>query len=465
MSLSHEVRRSGVARLGQQYAEHALSPEEVTAQVLVDAEAVSQRHNAIAVLNHDDAASAAAASAERYRRGEPLGSMDGVPVSVKDSFHVAGLPRWHGSAATVASPSTWESAVVRKLRAAGAVIFGKTAMPDFGIAGSGLSSQFGTVTSPWDPSLSPGGSSSGAAVCLAAGVGPVAVGTDMGGSVRNPAAQSGLVALKPSRGRVPYETPKPHSSAGPMARTVHDLSILLETIGSYDAADGQAMPGHFRPLEAPFEDLSGVKVGLLLDMPYGLSSDAQTRTAVQTVASQIIASGAEVIPFAFDGLEQDSLNILEDVFAVDALTEYHSLSAARRGMFHPDLAVWMERGYRFSALDYATKMGQIGVEKAKISAKISEFDYVISPVIPTPQFDADWWGPERSRGILWHCAFSVWYNQTGHPAGSIAAGLTAAGLPIGVQVIGQRFHDAGVIEILRFIERNRAFDLSFPFLE
>ena len=222
-----------------------LDPVQVAEAALEAAHAAQDSFNAIAAFN-EDCLRAAEESRERFRAGCGLGPLDGVPVTVKDSYRVAGLPRWHGSAVhDGAGVSVADSAPVLRLNEAGAILVAKTAMPDFGMLASGISSQFGVIRNPWGPEYTPGGSSAGAAVTLAAGVVPVAMGTDIAGSVRLPAAHCGVAAIKPTQGRIAYAPASMARSAGPMARRAADLETMLVCVGRADASDPWCLPGQF----------------------------------------------------------------------------------------------------------------------------------------------------------------------------------------------------------------------------
>lgn len=447
------------------YASGALSPVTVAEQTLAAARLAGERYRAVSAVDPQVALAAAEASAARWAAGDPIGPLDGVPVSVKDSFPVVGLKRWHGSAIhDHLPPSTYDGAPVRRLREAGAVVFAKTTMPDFGLLAAGLSSQFGTITNPWDPAISPGGSSSGAGALLAAGVGPMAVGTDMGGSVRTPAAQCGVVALKTTQGRVAYDPPKLVGTAGPMGATVQDVARLLEVIGAPDPADHLSLPGRFVWDRTAVPDLAGLRVGVTLTSPERmLAVDPQVAAAVEESARLLERLGATLVPF-------------EPVCTYDDYLR-HGRWAYTKGM--PELLAAPEAAW--AAIPSALRAGIVACKdttllewfaldkameqtRARWSAAFHTVDLVLSPVIPVESFPAHAPGPVADGTPLDHLMFTIPYNLTGLPAGTVPVALSTAGHPIGVQVGGHRFDDGLVLNVLRLLEENRSVELHHPVL-
>ena len=197
---------------------------------------------ALYAFDPDGAREAAKASTERWQKGEPTGPLDGVPVTIKENIATKGVPVPLGAATTKLVPSPADAPPAARLREAGAVIFSKTTMPDYGMLSSGLSSFHPLTRNPWDLSQNPGGSSAGAGAAAAAGYGPLHLGTDIGGSVRLPACWCGLVALKPSLGRVPIDPPYVGRVAGPMTRTVDDAALMMSVLSKPDRRDGMSLP-------------------------------------------------------------------------------------------------------------------------------------------------------------------------------------------------------------------------------
>lgn len=435
----------------------------VLERTLEAAAIAGRRHNAVTELNSERALAQAVASEERWRAGRPLGLLDGVPVSVKDSFHVTGLHRWHGSVVHDGlPPSSHDGAPVRRLREAGAIVFAKTTMPDFGFLASGISSRFGVVTNPWDAALSPGGSSAGAAVLLAAGVGTLALGTDMAGSLRGPACHCGLVALKPTQGLVAYDPPKLIGTAGPMSRSVADTAALLEVIGAPDASDHLSLPGGFRWRPAQSDRLDGVRIGVLLTTAPGLTDVAdEVAQAVEAQARLLSGLGAEVTIMDAYATRAD-IEAFGRLGAVRALPDLLAAPQEQWGAVPAPIreALLATRG--MTALEYLALERQIEQVRARWAATLGAFDFTLSPVLPVVGFPAAQMGPQQTGMPFENLMFTSPYNLTSMPAGTVPVALSTAGLPIGVQVGGPRFSDGRVLDLLALLETHREIVLAYP---
>ncbi|MFH2132653.1 MAG: amidase family protein, partial [bacterium] len=242
-----------------------LSPAEVMEAILSQAEAMNPSLNALFGDNPESAMTQARASEQRWQKNRPQGSLDGLPITVKDSIKTIGFPSWHGCRANMQKPLDKEDAPpAARLKEAGAIIFAKTAMPDIGMLACGVSSAHGIVRNAWNTDFNPGGSSAGAATAVAAGIGPCSIGTDGGGSVRIPAAHCGLFGFKPTNGRIPHTPPDPIRTAGPLTRNVADSALLMNVLSQPDSRDFGSLP----PLNVDYlanleRNLKGLKLGFL----------------------------------------------------------------------------------------------------------------------------------------------------------------------------------------------------------
>lgn len=459
-----DLGAASVEQLNTWYRDGLATPVQAAEAAIAAAERAGRELNAIAVMNTEQALDAAAESAGRWAAGVPLGPLDGIPVSVKDSFPMTGLKRWHGSRLSDAlPPSARDGAPVKRLRESGSVLFAKTSMPDFGLIGSGISSQFGIIRNPWNPALSPGGSSSGAGALLALGGGPVSLGTDMAGSVRQPAALCGLVGMKPTQGRIAYDPPKLIGSAGPMARSVADVAALLNVVGQPDDSDHLSLPGRFAWDGAVPARLDGVVVGMLLTLGGGLDVDAEIVAAVEAQAEVLASYGASIVRIEDALAAPDERAVFGTVLATRALPELLSAPESTWELL-PELLLDELIGKReLSAVQHVTNERALEALRAKCAAVLNRFDYVLSPVSPVLSFPAEHLQPMGGPYALDHMSFTFPYNLTSLPAGTVPVAMSASGLPIGVQVGGRRFDDAGVLSLLSLLEQERAFVLSYPF--
>src|SRR5688572_5250092 len=278
------------------YRARELSPVEETEATLQRIEVRDGELNAFCLVDPDSALADAGASEARWRTGEPAGPLDGVPVAVKDLLVTKGWPTLRGSTAIdPAGPWDDDAPVVAALRRSGAVIPGKTTTPELGWKGVTDSALTGVTRNPWDPAKTPGGSSGGSSAALAAGMVPLALGTDGGGSIRIPCAFCGLPGLKPTFGRVPAWPASPFgpvSHVGPMARTVADLALLLDVIAQPDARDWQQLPPATSASGAGLEDgVDGVRIAFSPALGHA-AVDPEIAALVATAASAFAELGA-----------------------------------------------------------------------------------------------------------------------------------------------------------------------------
>src|ERR1700712_3806632 len=264
------------------YRAKQFSPSEVLEEVLAHVAVWEPHIKALYLFDPEGARATAKASTDRWNKSEPRGTLDGVPVTIKDNIATKGQPVPLGAASMPLVPSPKDAPPAARLREAGAIIFSKTTMPDYGMLSSGLSSFHPLTRNPWDVSKNPGGSSSGAGAAGAAGYGPLHLGTDIGGSVRLPACWNGLVALKPSLGRIPVDPPYVGRVAGPMTRTVDDAALMMSVLSRPDRRDGMSLPPNdinWKLLDCPPRKL---RIGLMLDLGVGLALEQEVRdVAVQ----------------------------------------------------------------------------------------------------------------------------------------------------------------------------------------
>jgi aspartyl-tRNA(Asn)/glutamyl-tRNA(Gln) amidotransferase subunit A len=296
MTRLHEL---SAQELSQAYRARRASPVEATRAVLARIRAWESKINAMYILDGDGALAQAAASEARWHAGAPLSALDGVPVTIKDNINVKGVPTPSGSAAGDMTPSAADAPPVARLREAGCVLLGKTKMPDFGMLVSGVSSLHGVTRNPWNLARNPGGSSSGAAAGLVAGYGPLALGTDIAGSVRLPAAYNGLFALKPSLGRIPIAPPYLGRINGPITRNVLDAALALTVLTRPDARDYMALPHQEIDWPAQLDgEVRGKKLGLVLDIGVGIKPQPAVHAAIVAAAKAFEQAGAIVEPVA-----------------------------------------------------------------------------------------------------------------------------------------------------------------------
>ena len=445
---------SAVALLSA-YRDRRLSPVEAMKDVLDRVAAFEPHIHATFLLNGERALAEARASEERWMRGAPSGALDGVPTTVKDNIATKGEPTPVGTAASALTPAERDAPPAARLREAGAIIFAKTTMPDYGMLSSGLSSFHALARNPWNLSRNPGGSSAGASAAAAAGYGPLHVGTDIGGSVRLPAGWCGIFALKPSAGRIPIDPPYIGRVAGPMTRSVDDAALLMATLSQPDARDFMSLPPQALDWRIEPARLRGLRIGLLLDAGCGWPPAPEVRSAIEAAARDFALAGAIVEPLA-PFLTQEMLDGLDRFWRMRSLMDIRALPADRREKILPFIRTWAESASSLSTEQLFHGFNQImAMRKAAVAASIP-FDFILSPTAPMTAYAAELPSPSNDPlNPFPHIGFTVALNMSEQPAATINCGYDAEGMPIGLQIIGRRFDDIGVLSAARAVEEMR----------
>jgi len=438
------------------------SPTEVLEDVLSHVAVWEPHLKALYAFDPDGARAAAKASTDRWQNGEPTGPLDGVPVTIKDNIATKGVPVPLGAASMKLVPAAADAPPAARLREAGAVIFSKTTMPDYGMLSSGLSSFHPLTRNPWDLSKNPGGSSAGAGAAAAAGYGPLHLGTDIGGSVRLPASWCGLVALKPSLGRIPIDPPYVGRVAGPMTRIVDDAALMMSVLSRPDRRDGMSLPPdniNWKALEKPARKL---RLGLMLDLGVGQPLEKEVRAVAVNTAKAFESAGA-VVTEIDSVLTREMLDGLDDFWRARMWDDLSKLAPAERAKALPYILHWAERGAKLSGVDVVRGFNATMAIRTAAAKLFCDFDYVISPVSPVVNFPAEFASPINDpEKPFEHICYTVPWNMSENPAASINGGFSAKGFPIGVQIIGRRFDDLGVLAMAKTFEGLRGPQKPWP---
>jgi aspartyl-tRNA(Asn)/glutamyl-tRNA(Gln) amidotransferase subunit A len=438
------------------------SPSEVLDDLLAHVALWEPHIKALYAFDPVGARAAARASTERWQQGEPIGPLDGVPVTIKDNIATKGVAVPLGTATTKLVPAEADAPPVARLREAGSIIFSKTTMPDFGMLSSGLSSFHPLTRNPWDLRQNPGGSSAGAGAASAAGYGPLHLGTDIGGSVRLPACWCGLVALKPSLGRVPIDPPYVGRVAGPMTRTVDDAALMMSVMAKPDRRDGMSLPPndiHWKTLDKPSRKL---RIGLLLDAGIAQALEKDVRDVAVKAAKAFEGAGA-IVSDIKGIMTRELLDGLDNFWRARLWDDLSKLSAAERGKTLPYILNWAEAGAKLSGVDVISGFNSTMAIRAAAAKLFADIDYVISPVSPVVKFAAELASPLNDPDRPFeHIAYTVPWNMAENPAVSINGGYDGEGFPIGVQIIGRRFDDLGVLGMAKAFETLRGPQRPWP---
>ncbi|MGW7717294.1 amidase [Streptomyces chartreusis] len=432
------------------YRKGDFSPVDATRATLERAERIQPEVNAFVRLTADEALARAGESAERWRRGEPAGLLDGVPVTVKDILLLRGSPTLRGSK-TVADKGHWQEDApsVARLRAHGAVFLGKTTTPEFGWKGVTDSPLSGVTRNPVDPTRTAGGSSGGAAAAVALGAGPLALGTDGGGSVRIPAAFCGIFALKPTYGRVPLYPASAFGTlahVGPMTRDATDAALLLDVIGAPDSRDWSALP----PAPGSFAAaLSGGVRGLRVAYSPSLGGQVAVRPAVAAAVRRAVErlAGLGAYVEETDPDFTDPVDAFHTLWFTGAARVTQHLGPHQRELLDPGLREICGVGARMSALDYLAAV-DVRMELGRRMGRFHDsYDLLLTPTLPITAFEAGAEVPKGSGHRRWTgwTPFTYPFNLTQQPAATVPVGTDGDGLPIGLQIVAARHRDELVL--------------------
>ncbi len=454
--MTDDLAMMPASELAVRYRRKDLSPVEVTKAVLARIDALNPRLNAFCHCDDDSALAAAADSEARWARGEPVGLVDGVPATVKDLVVARGWPTLRGSL-TVASEGPWDEDApsVARLRAQGAVLLGKTATPEFGWKGITDSPLTGITRNPWNPVLTPGGSSGGATAAAATGMGALHIGTDGGGSIRIPAAFTGVFGIKPTFGRVAAYPQSPLgtiSHLGPIARTVADAALMLTVIAGSDARDWLSLPEDRRDYRVGLEaGISGLRIAYSRTLGFA-EADADVIALVDRAVETLADLGAHI-------QEADpQIGNPRDAFEAHFFGHYaaigETMTEQQRERLDPGLRAMMAAGRRFGPIDWLqAELRREEIARA-LGLFLADYDLLVSPQMPIVAFEAGADVP-AGRGMTGWLDWSPYtypFNLSQQPAASVPCGLNEAGLPAALQIVGPRFAEALVLRTARAYE-------------
>jgi aspartyl-tRNA(Asn)/glutamyl-tRNA(Gln) amidotransferase subunit A len=437
-----ELWSVSACELSRAYAARELSPVEVLAAIFTRIDTINPKINAIVSLNANEAWQAARASEKRWRAGAPLGALDGIPLTIKDSIPVKGLRTTWGSRLLEDYVPDRDELPVARLREQGVVILGKTNVPEFTLQGYTDNLLFGPTRNPWDLALTPGGSSGGAVAAVASGLGPVALGTDGGGSIRRPASHTGLVGLKPSLGRVAQSDGLPpllhdFEVIGPIARTTADVELLFDALAGVDRRDqaSLAFPG-IKP------ELAGAEMPqriLFVPQVPGSPVDPEIAANVAEAARNLQALGHHV-ESAEAPFEGAALDRVWSVVGPSGLAWLLRRYPDWRSKVSRSIRTMAESGAALTAADYVDALAGVARLRSHFEDVFTRYDLILTPSAAALPWLAEVSHPEaiggQPVGSRGHAVFTAFANAAGLPGISIPCRPSQAGLPIGIQLVG-----------------------------
>jgi Asp-tRNA(Asn)/Glu-tRNA(Gln) amidotransferase A subunit family amidase len=454
------TRPQNLAALGTRdllagYEALSFTPRDVIVALIEHVLATEPSLNALYAFDPDAALLAAEDSTQRWLHKKPCGPLDGVPVTLKELIATKGTPTPIGTAAADLVPAAEDAPPAARMREAGAIIFAKTTVPDFGMLSSGLSSFHKLARNPWNLACNPGGSSAGAAAAAAGGYGPLHVGTDIGGSVRLPAAWCGLVGFKPSQGRIPVDPYYIGRCAGPMARSVDDAAFAMAVLAQPDERDATSLPPSVLDWHAVLDTPRGLRIGLMLHAGCGMPCDPQIAAAVQAASLIFEQNGATIVPVP-GVLTREMLDGIDIFWRARSYGEIAALPPGRAEKVLPFIRAWCEAGGACSGPEAVAGFNRVFEIKRACAALFAQVDVVLSPTTPNIEFPAEWASPLNDPARPFeHIAYTLPWNMSEQPAVSINCGFSDTGMPLGLQIVTKRFADVQALGLARWYEERR----------
>jgi aspartyl-tRNA(Asn)/glutamyl-tRNA(Gln) amidotransferase subunit A len=435
----------------------ALSPVEVVDRGLARAQSSQPSLNAFTVLQPEAAKAAARLAEDAVMRGDPMGPLHGIPISVKDLIAVGGLPCCFGSRAMRDNVAAADAPSVERVRAAGAILIGKTTTSEFGCKAVGDSPLSGVTRHPWDLDRTPGGSSAGAAASVAAGVTPLALGTDGGGSVRIPAALTGLVGFKATFGRVPVwpvaATPT-LAHVGALARTVRDAALLTGVMAGFDPRDAFSVagpvPDYLRACDEPVEGLR-----IAWSPTLGYADPEPDVLAAAAAAVQRLADAGANVDLVERVFEQDPIDLWMAEFYAGVGTRLRPVVERQRDLLDPAVAEVLEAALGQTLHSYYDSVFRRYALRDSLRAFFERYDVLVSPTLPVSSVPAGRDVPPQCAGrnlVSW-VSYTYPFNLTGQPAASVFAGLGQDAMPVGLQIVGRLHGEADVLRAAAAVEQ------------
>lgn len=446
--LARLTESPSIRELSARFRRREVTPVEITQDYLERIHAENSRLNAYITIDDEGALEAARRREEEGSRGECLSLLDGVPVGVKDNFEVAGLPTSVGTDSMRGRISTTDSAVALSLKRDGAIVLGKLHLHEWAIGATSVNPFFGPAKNPWDPRRSPGGSSGGAAVALAADLAMGAVGSDTGGSVRIPAALCGVSGLRPTVGSISTRGLWPvswtHDTPGPMARRAEDVAILFDTLAGYDPDDPVSTAHEQRAvLDVTERGVAGIKVGLL-GGAFEADSDPEVYELVRGACDRLSDLGAQPREVVLQGVEE-ALDCSSVITHAEAAAVHRERLDSGQVEYGSDVLKRLTYGSGISAVDYAVARHGARRWARTLAAAFEDLDVIVTPTcsITAPMLDESD-GVETTKRLT---RFTYPFTLANVPAMSIPCGFSTDGLPIGLQLVADHWHERQLFRI------------------
>ncbi len=469
--MDSQLAFASVAEIRRLIADGEVSSVELTELFYRRIEQFNPQLNAYLTLCPDQALAVAQAADDAVRNGDDLGPLHGIPISIKDLEMTKGVKTTLGSAIYRDRVPDIDSIVVERVKAAGAVILGKTNTPEFGQSGTTENLLGDPCRNPWNPDYTPGGSSGGAAAALAAGLCTLATGSDGGGSIRIPSSFSGVTGIKPSQGRVPryggYGGPAVNhfSQSGPMSRTVRDTALLLQVLAGPDARDPNTLtdapPDYLSALEG---GVKGWRIAWSADLGYA-AVDPEV-AAITQAAVQVFQDLGAIVEEAAPAIEDDPFPAFAAVFGVASYTANQGLYPERRDELTHYVRATFDAAAQLTAADLSRALAYVDRHKRRFADFFDDYDLLLTPAMAVTAFPVGqhptsiagravepWWG---------YLPFTYPINMSGQTAASVPCGFSDAGLPVGLHIVGPTLAEGRVLRAMAAFEEARPWTQHRP---
>jgi aspartyl-tRNA(Asn)/glutamyl-tRNA(Gln) amidotransferase subunit A len=447
-------------------ARKEISPVELAKRALAAAQETQSTLNAFSTLMPEAALAAAKSAEDAVMRGQPLGLLHGIPVSVKDLIAVAGVTYASGSRAMASNIAVSDAPSVERLKQAGAVIIGKTTTSEFGCKPVGDNLLTGITRNAWNPEKTPGGSSAGAAASVAAGITPFALGTDGGGSIRIPCSLSGLAGIKGHFGRVPVwpasATPT-LAHVGPIARSMQDAALLFSAIAGYDARDPFSVAGPVPDVMGGAQaSVKGLRIAYSGTFGYAKPDPSVVKVVEEAVRKlETLGCDVEQVDRIFD---KDPIDLWTAEFYAGVGIKLRHFVENQRDMLDPAVADVLEHALSQDMRDYYTKVFERYAFRDQVRTLFEKYDVLVSPVVPVSSLDVGINIPAHlaDRNLVSWVYYTYPFNLTGQPAGTVCAGVADDGMPVGLHIVGRALGEYDVVRLGSAYERLQGRDRVKP---
>lgn len=457
--MSAQFDRMSAIEMKRRIARKEMSPVDVTKRALDAAQATQKTLNCYSTLMPEAALAAAQAAEDAIMKKQPLGLLHGLPVSVKDLIAVGGVTYASGSKTMANNIAASDAPSVERLKAAGAIIIGKTTTSEFGCKPVGDNLLTGITRSPWNLNKTPGGSSAGAAASVAAGITPFAIGTDGGGSIRIPCSLSGLAGIKGHFGRVPVwpasATPT-LAHVGPIARSMQDAALLFSAIAGYDARDPFSVAGPIPDvMGGSLATVKGLRVAYSPTFGYARPDPAVIETVEKAVrVLESLGCDVEKVDKVFD---KDPVDLWTAEFYAGVGIRLRSFVEKQRDMLDPAVAEVLEGALSQDMRSYYEKVFERYAFRDQVRTFFEKYDVLVSPVVPVSSVDVGVNIPKHlsDRNLVSWIYYTYPFNLTGQPAGTVCAGIAPDGMPVGLHIVGRALGEYDVVRLGAAYERSQ----------